>query len=405
MGHRDVERSISTLILVGRFVRLFNLVSTVRFKRFKRFVAEGLGYHRRLEYLLASLTTFYPNALHHPLLRRVEKPAKVDLVVFFSKRGFVGDLNTRLVSYVEKLKGIYRNVETFAVGERGKRYLKGASLFLPSPVGNDGSLDFEGLKKLVDLITERVESGKTERVVLVYPTPRLRGKVERTPFAVKEGKKKEKVEVEVEFEFEPEKKLESVKLSPGGSFSVRKVEFLPPKPLPKVREEEVLNVEGSPYRLVESLLRLYLFFSLKFVLLESLAAETLARLNATSAINRRIEEKLKELKFLKFKLRQEAITEELAEINAAISALGGEDFRIPNFESFRETLEVSSSVWKTLGGELRKLFPSVELKVIENLTGFRYLRVNYTPNAEEPSLLVDATVEGLLNRLLRFLRG
>jgi len=400
----DVEKAISTLTVVGRFVQLFNLLSTVRYKRFKQKVAEGLTYHRRLEELLAALFTFYPNELVHPLLKKVKNPSRVDIVVFFTNRGFVGDLNSRLVKTLKQVGKSYEETYTIAVGDRAKKYREGFHLRFPSPIGNDGSLNYEVFKKLAETLTERLEKGLTDKVVFVYATPHLKGSVE--PSREEREKKKSTAGVKPEYTFEPEKKLKSMKLSPGGTYEIRVIDFLPPKPLPRITDFEILNIEGCPFKLIDSLLRLYILFSLKFILLENLAAETLARLNTTSAINRRIEEKLKKLKLLKFKIRQEIITEELAEINAAISAMEENlSTGAVHLIKRKETLKVSPSLWKAYEEVFKKLFPSAEVEFEDFFAGFVYQRINFLPDGENPSVYIDTTVETLLKELEKFLKN
>ncbi len=399
MKPRDAERLGRSLALIGSFIRLYNLVSAVRYKRFKSVVATGLPYHRKVEELLAHLFEFYREEGVHPLLRRVLRPRRVDVVLFFSKRGFVGDFNRLVLKMGLKFAEDFEEVSFFAVGEMGRKYLRGLEAFLfPSPVGNDGSFDYESFKRFVETFRDRFALRKTDKVIFVYATPRVAAETGKPPEFGRKGKAAE----EVVYTFEPEKAFKRVKLSPGGGFEVRLLQFLPPPKPKKAERMKLLNVEGCRLSLLGALLKLYLFFNARFVFFESLAAETLARLNTTSAINRRIEEKIKELTLLKFKLKREAIDEELRNIHAAAEALRGATGNLSELMGVEEILGVSPMVWETLGERLKELFPSARVG-FEEVIGFKFRRLNYRPNFEKPSVSIDGTVCGNLEELLKYL--
>ncbi len=397
MQLKDVEGKIRATGLLLRFVSILNLLSTVRFKRFRGRVAEGLAYHRLLERMLTTLYSRYPIEGLHPLFRKVEIPKKVDIYLLLSKKGFVGDFNRRLELFLDRLSEDFPEVHPFAVGEKGASLLKKGKVerLFPSPIDENGYPN-EGLfKSLTDFMMERFASGKTDKVLLVYLTPSKVGRNEE-PSEGTASRSLPTEERRVPF-YEPERRLKETKLSPGGSLRVRVLEFLPPR-LERVEKTRIVNIEGNEISLLSRLIRAYLHSVLKFVFLESLAAETVARLNATTQIAKRAEDRLRELKILRSKLRAEILTEQLAEITSVWLAFRKE-YRLPSLERERRVLYLGDTGLPF--EELTEHFPAEEVKKIPTV-GLKYLKLNLLPQ-KEVSFLIDLSLEGLLEDLKRFL--
>ena len=114
-----LEQKLRTYKTLTRFIQILNAISSVRFKRFKNQILPTVPYHRRLEYLLSQLYSLYPVEKITPLFRKVKHPQKVDLVAFFSSKGFVGDFNHRMEELLNRLRRkLEKEVFTVAVGNR-----------------------------------------------------------------------------------------------------------------------------------------------------------------------------------------------------------------------------------------------------------------------------------------------
>lgn len=84
----------------------------------------------------------------------------------------------------------------------------------------------------------------------------------------------------------------------------------------------------DPAKLLASLVRQYLFFSLFKAQVQGLASENAARFLSMQTAEKNIEERLEELRMTANQQRQNAITEELLDIVAGYEALGGSKFQL-----------------------------------------------------------------------------
>ncbi|MFO7769251.1 MAG: FoF1 ATP synthase subunit gamma [bacterium] len=221
--------------------------------------------------------------LGHPSMDPLRPPrGRTDYVVVFGgDQGLAGRYNERVVEKVEEAAGGLEGPLHFtAVGERvaGLLHLKG--ILVEMTVRSPGS--FHG-----------IESSVTELAASIFGSYRGIG-AGRMFFVFSE--------------------YESV-----GSFEVRSRRILPPEEIALERGGDRSPgfgpiLPGDPADLLGPLLEEYFFISLYRTLLESLASENGARLEAMTRAADRIEERLDDIRKHYHSARQEQITSEIIEV-------------------------------------------------------------------------------------------
>ena len=216
-------------------------------------------------------------------------PKMVDIVFITADKGLCGGFNHQTLKRVQKLIEDYKKqdikVRLRGVGKKGVSYFKFNNIeLLDSVIDLSSHPDYDKSTAFINGAVEDYIAGNTDKVVLVYNGYKN--------MITQEMKVKELLPIDTSM-----CKLDT-------SMSVMEVE-------PKDEDEDVLN----------SLAQKYVEYTMYYGLIDSLAAEHSARMQAMDAATNNAKELVKSLTISYNKARQEAITTELVEINTGMEAM------------------------------------------------------------------------------------
>jgi F-type H+-transporting ATPase subunit gamma len=222
--------------------------------------------------------------------RQNPNPKKVDIVFVTADKGLCGGFNSQTIKRVNRLLKEFKEngvaVRLSGVGRKGIDYFKFNQISMINEiVGLSSSPNFEDAASFITEIVNSYVNGETDKIVLVH-----NGYVNMI------------------------------------SQEIREDQLLPvdvsrlPKNATHAKSE--LDIEAEDENaLLAALTRKYIEFSMYYALIDSLAAEHAARMQAMDAATTNAKEMVKTLSIKYNKVRQEAITTELIEIISGVESM------------------------------------------------------------------------------------
>ena len=290
-GTEAIARRVASAETLQSVVTTMKTLASVRIGQYRRSMVAARAADETLELALRAALLLYPELVPSGS----PEPGTLALAVFGSDRGLCGAFNERVSREATALvaadsmsaDSVERPV-VLAVGRRahGRLRARGVQVDAVVPVpGNLESIDV-AVTRVLDQIDAWRDEARFERLVLVYARP-ISG-TEYTP--------------------------DAVQLLP---FDVAWLRSLRDRPWPSRRlPMPVLD----PDRLLRGIVRQYLAQALVRAFAASLASENVARLVAMEAAERNVDERLANLRTAYRAARQNAITEELLDIQSAYAA-------------------------------------------------------------------------------------
>ncbi|AAC06541.1 F0F1 ATP synthase subunit gamma [Aquifex aeolicus] len=349
---------------------VFNVIAVIslnRFKKTRHIVSQEYPYFERLKEVLEHLFALHPT---HPLFKPREEK-RVSVVVFTSDLSFTRELCNKIFKSVPE----FRETEFIIFGGKCRK----KDLFerlKPKVISNTFTklVDYSKILKTFEELFERFASKELDAVYVVSALPfleRAEGKGKReTGKSIKE----EEVKREILYT-RGARYVRAVELGESGRIEVYVERFLPPKIKGVYRKDLILNFEGNEEEIIRTVLKLYTEFHAKFLSLAHWNALNLQRFRTAKRIQDNLERKIKNLKRLISKERQEKINRELQDI--ALSLLALEEKKFKDIEHKDYVLEIDKNLEESLKKKvieiLKEHFPILEVKEVEGLLGF-YLR-------------------------------
>ncbi len=295
----DVRRQLESAETLGTVVTTMKTLALVRIGQYRRAVQALDASSTTLDLALQALVTLYPELLE---ARVGAEGTALAVVVFGSDRGLCGPFNERLARHAqETLRDRAPTREpavegeppaVLAVGRRMVSRLRAVDVPVEHHVRPPGALDTVDLAVLdvLSQVDAWRSAGRAERLLLVHAHP--------TSAAA----------------YEPQ----VVQVLPLDTAWLR---ALRARPWPSKRLPMPLS---DAHRLLEGVIRQRIAHALVRAFAASQAAENAARLAAMDAAERNIEERVTALRTAYQQARQNAITEELLDIQAAYAVVAGE---------------------------------------------------------------------------------
>ncbi len=289
---KDIKRKIGSVKNTQKTTRAMKLVSTVKLRRTEELAKRSKSYeeaiNKTMSDIAASIRKYKVGGIKGRYFESSEIPAVVDIIFITADKGLCGGFNFHTIKYVRSLIEEYSakgsKVRLKAIGKKGIEYFKFKGYPLEKEViGLSSSPDY---KKAAQFIQESVQDfldGKTDKVILVH-----------------NGYKNMITQ-----------EMKSVDLLPVdiSQFSEDQVESM----------IELEPDEGE--KVLDSLIQKYLEFNMYYALIDSLAAEHSARMQAMDAATNNAKEMVRKLTISYNKARQESITTELIEIISGMEAM------------------------------------------------------------------------------------
>lgn len=281
---RDIKRRKSSIQSTGQITKAMKLVSTVKLQKAKGHAEEAKPYFRYLYEAIQSILKKSGN-LSHPMLLPGESKKKA-VIVITSNRGLAGGYNANVVKLLTKGELPKEDVLVYAVGNKGREALSRAgykigkdySEIMNNPVYNDAvSIGREVINAFV--------TGEVGEIYLAYTVfkntvthiPTL---LKLLPLAVTEG--------------EEESATDQLTL---------------------------MNYEPDPEEVLDKIIPKYMNGIIYGALIEAVAAENGARMQAMDNATSNAEDMIADLSLKYNRARQSSITQELTEIVAGASAI------------------------------------------------------------------------------------
>jgi len=282
---RELKGRIRSVQNTRKITRTMEMVSTSKLKRAQDRVAAARPYAERLAGVIQRLLT--PElAARYPLLRQPAQVRKAAVLLITSNRGLAGAFNANLIrearNLLQRLRAQGTQAELHAAGKKGIQFFRFAGEDLRTAVSDisdrPGAADAE---RLVDALTQRFIDGDLDAVYVVYA------------------------------------KFNSALSTPPATIDLLPV--VPPEGADTGDADYIL--EPGADEILGQILPLYVRNSVYRALVETSAAEHGARRTAMKNATDNAGDLLEDLTRTYNRIRQAAITQEIAEIVGGAAAL------------------------------------------------------------------------------------
>ena len=282
---RDIKRRKSSIQSTGQITKAMKLVSTVKLQKAKGHAEEAKPYFKYLYEAINSILK-KSGTISHPMLSAGESKKKA-VIVITSNRGLAGGYNANIVKLLTKGELPKEDVAVYAIGTKGRDAL--------SRVGYEISKDYSEVMN-EPLYSDAMEigrdvikaftNGEVGEIYLAYTifkntVTHIPTLIKLLPFSAKES----------EVEEDNADKL------------------------------TLMNYEPEPEEVLDKIIPKYINGIIYGALIEAVAAENGARMQAMDNATNNAEEMIADLSLKYNRARQSSITQELTEIVAGASAI------------------------------------------------------------------------------------
>ena len=289
---KDIKEKIKSVKNTEKTTKAMKLVSNVKLKRAKEAAIQSSAYAAKINEVLSEIAVRLNSASTNEFSSKffdMDKEIKVvDIIFVTADKGLCGGFNVASINAVKKMLAQYqaKGIQTRlrAVGKKGIEYFsfKGVDL-LEKYVGVSSSPTYEKAQEIIVSAIDDFVAGKTDKVVVVH------------------NGYKNMISQEI------------------------RVNDIAPVDPPVASGEVNSLMEFEPIdnasQILEDLLRKFFEYTMYFSLIDSLAAEHSARMNAMENATNNAQERVRVLNLAYNKTRQGSITTELIEIISGVEAM------------------------------------------------------------------------------------
>ncbi|MDE5603069.1 MAG: F0F1 ATP synthase subunit gamma [Helicobacter sp.] len=289
---KDIRKQISSVLNTQKTTRAMKLVSTSKLKKADEMARRSKIYANKIVKVLAEIKAKVSNgnsAVDNPYFFLENSHLNlVDIVLVTADKGLCGGFNINTIKEVNKLITEHElkdmKVRLRVIGKKAVEYYRFNEIeVLDSVVGLSASPNYSQAADFINKAVEDYLNGVTSKIILVHNG----------------------------FKNMISQEMKVSQLLPIGAIELPEVCSSVLEVEPNEQENEILNQLANKY--VE--------FSMYFALVDSLAAEHSARMQAMDAATSNAGELAKSLTIAYNKARQEAITTELVEINTGVESM------------------------------------------------------------------------------------
>ncbi|MCT7431846.1 ATP synthase F1 subunit gamma [Aliarcobacter cryaerophilus] len=289
---KEIKIKINSVKNTQKTTKAMKLVSSAKLTRTRQLSEQSRSYANKINEVLSDIATRVSKVQDDGNIGRAfiqnENPKTVDIVFVTADKGLCGGFNVATIKTVSKLINEYEakgaKVRLRAAGKKGVEFFsfQGATLEQKA-VELSSAPTYEKASNYIKLAVEDFKNELTDKVIIVY-----NGFLN---MLTQEIRVKEILPVS----------LEKVEISEATS---------------------MLNIEpDDDDEVLKELTDKYIDFNMYYALIDSLAAEHSARMQAMEAASKNAKEKVNSLTVEYNKARQAAITTELIEIISGVEAL------------------------------------------------------------------------------------
>lgn len=289
---KEIKRKIKSVKNTQKTTKAMKLVSTAKLNRAKEAARRAKFYANKIVEVLSEISlninTISPDDKRFVLFQQREVK-NVDIIFVTADKGLCGGFNVKTIKSAMEMiihyedKGV--GVRLRAVGKTGIEFLRFQGIEpLKCYLGLSSSPDYD---KACEVINEAVQdflAGKTDKIYIIH---------------------------------NGYKNMISQEL--------RVDNLIPVEPLSVQDESRIsksaLELEPQSDELMNELIKTYFEYSMYFALIDSLAAEHSARMQAMDSATNNAKEMVRKLSLAYNKARQESITTELTEIVSGVESM------------------------------------------------------------------------------------
>jgi len=291
---KDIQRQIKSVSNTQKTTRAMKLVSTAKLRRAEELAKRSRLYANKMNQVIAEIAGRIKcnkvGGLNNRFFEKVENPKMVDIVFVTADKGLCGGFNIQTIKAVNKLLKEYKEqnvkVRLRGIGKKGIEFFNYNEVeMFDTVVGLSSKPDKEKSDEFIKTSIDDFRDGKIDALHVVYNgyknmiTQELHVKqilpVDGDGFECEDAQKRSMLEIEAE------------------------------------DEELMLN----------SLVVKYVGYNMYYSLIDSVAAEHSARMQAMDAATNNAKEMVKSLNVEFNKARQAAITTELIEIISGVESM------------------------------------------------------------------------------------
>jgi len=290
---KEIKRKIGSVKNTQKTTNAMKLVSSAKLKRTEELAKKSRVYAEKLTELLTEIAQKMQNAnadgIDNVYFKDAQNPKKVDIVFITADKGLCGGFNSQTIKSVNNLLAQYKEkdvkVRLRAVGRKGIDYFKFNNIELSDEIiGLSAAPDFKTASEFISEIADSYVNGDTDKVVIIH-----NGYVNMITQA-----------------------LRIDQVLPVDSSNLE---------LNSVSTSELEVEPDDDDTLLDALVKRYVEYTMYYSLIDSLAAEHSARMQAMDAATKNAKEMVKELNVKYNKARQESITTELIEIISGMESM------------------------------------------------------------------------------------
>jgi F-type H+-transporting ATPase subunit gamma len=291
---KEIKRKISSVKGTQKTTRAMKLVSSAKLKRAEEVATRSKVYASKLTELLTEIAQKMSqnneDGIDNVFMKENKNPKKIDIVFVTSDKGLCGGFNHQTIKQANKVMQEYTDagveVRLSGVGKKGIAFFKYNQVEMLNQIDDLSSKpDYARSKELIDSLVEDYVAGETDKIILIH-----NGYVNMIM-----------------------QKVYTQQLLPVDSSSLELTN--------SVAMSEMDVEPDDDDTLLNALVQKYVEYTMYYSLLDSLAAEHSARMQAMDAATNNAGDMVKQLSIKYNKARQEAITTELIEIISGMESL------------------------------------------------------------------------------------
>ncbi len=287
---KEIKRKISSVKGTQKTTRAMKLVSSAKLKRAEEVAKRSKVYASKLTELLNEIAQKMNNSdgeIDNVFFKENPNPKVVDIVFVSADKGLCGGFNHQTIKRVNGLLEEYSDakIRLSGIGKKGIAFYRYNKVEMLNEIEDlSATPSYERAAEFISTLVEDYIQGKTDKIILVH-----NGYVNMITQEIVEQQ-----------------------LLPVDSSTVD---------LDSVSMSELEVEPDDDDTLIDALVRKYIDYSMYYALLNSLAAEHSARMQAMDAATNNAGEMVQKLTVAYNKARQEAITTELIEIISGMESL------------------------------------------------------------------------------------
>ncbi|WP_281757463.1 ATP synthase F1 subunit gamma [Helicobacter suis] len=295
---KEIRKKIASVKNTQKTTRAMKLVSTSKLKKTEEVTRRSRVFAQKLNEVFADICTKVKSrglkSIESKYFLKLEhlEVQKIDIIFVTADKGLCGGFNTTTIKEVMRLINTYKNqkikVRLRGVGKKGVAYFtyNGISL-LDQALDLSSTPDYDRASAFINKAVQDYLNGLTDSVVIIH------------------NGFKNMISQEI--------KIQTILPLDFGSLLQDNAQ--------EEKEGIVVEPDDEEGAILDSLAKKFIDFNMYYALLDSLAAEHSARMQAMDTATNNATDLVRTLTVSYNKARQEAITTELVEINAGVEAI------------------------------------------------------------------------------------